>query len=191
MAIFQRQIEQTIADVEIYWFVFSVTAQANVFLGTNRVFERLPLNTPADLAVYRERLGEYPQFVARMEAKLAGQAERGILLPEEAVGPIVATIRQYVQAPPDSPFSVTTLRLSKIEDAAAERFQQEVSRAIVADVNPALTRLADYLDGPLRRRRRRRSASVSTREGRKRRAADSKRDDYGGDAPGGAPAGPA
>ena len=116
------------------------------------MFERHPLNTASDLAAYRERLGEYPEFVSRMQAKLAGQAERGILLPEAALGPVVATIRQYVRNPPDSPFYVAAPRLSRIDAGAAEGFQQEVSRVIAADLNPALLRLAAYLDGDLRRR---------------------------------------
>ncbi len=151
-AILQRQLEQTVDEVETYWHQFSVTAQANVFLSTNRVFERHALNTPSDLAAYLERLGEYPEFVSRMQEKLAGQAERGILLPEAALGPIVATIRQYVRNPSDSPFSVPMPRLSRIDAGAAKVFQQEMSRAITADVNPALMRLAAYLDGDLRRR---------------------------------------
>ncbi|MBE3112190.1 MAG: DUF885 domain-containing protein [Acidobacteria bacterium] len=150
-SILKNQLEQTVNELETYWFQFSVTAQSNVFLRTHRVFERHPFNLPADLATYRERLGEYSDFVARMEAKLAGQAERGIRLPGEAIGPIVETLTQYIRDPAESPFSVADARLARIESAAAESFTQEVARTIVSTVNPALTRLVRFLDGPLRR----------------------------------------
>ena len=41
-------------------------------------------------------------------------------------------------------------RLAKIDPAAATEFQKDVARTIVSDLNPALTRLARFLDGPLR-----------------------------------------
>ena len=92
LGILRSRLDQVRADLETFWFLSPVTAQSNVFLRSHRVFERHPFNVPGDLDGYRARLSEYPRFIERIEAKLVGQAERGIVLPEEAIGPIVASL---------------------------------------------------------------------------------------------------
>ena len=92
--ILKSRLSQVSDELEVYWFLSPVTAQSNVFLRSHRVFERHPFTSSADLEGYRARLDEYPRFIERIEAKLVGQAERGIVLPEEAIGPIVASLKQ-------------------------------------------------------------------------------------------------
>ena len=95
LGILTHRLNQVIKEQDVYWFLSPVTAQSNVFLRSHRVFERHPFNASGDLDGYRARLAEYPAFIGRIEAKLAGQAERGIVLPEEAIGPIVTSLTQY------------------------------------------------------------------------------------------------
>lgn len=150
LGILKSRLDQVIKEQDVYWFLSPVTAQSNVFLRSHRVLERHPFHASGDLDGYRARLAEYPAFIGRIEAKLAGQAERGVVLPEEAIGPIVASLTQYVRDPAKSPFAVAASRLAKIDRDAAAEFQKDVARTIVSDLNPALTRLAEFLDGPLR-----------------------------------------
>ena len=152
LGILRSRLDQVSQELDVYWFLSPVTAQSNVFLRSHRVFERHPFNSPADLDRYRARVNEYPKFIERIETKLAGQADRGIVLPEESIGSVVASLTQYVRDPADSPFAVATPRLSKIDALVAAAFQKDVASTIVSAINPALTRLAQFLDGPLRRK---------------------------------------
>ncbi len=133
-----------------YWLSFPITPHAFLLLGTHNLFQTFPVETPRDARQYLDLAAQYPAFLGAMRAKLAGQKERGIVLPRAEIDLVVPTW----EALPDSPQTV----FPYLEEApqlagpgiAGEDFQAELASLVESEIRPAWLQLVEFLEGDYR-----------------------------------------
>jgi uncharacterized protein (DUF885 family) len=130
-----------------YWFRVPITPYASPLRGTAGAFAALPLKSDADLGAYLDALYRFPIVLASYEARLRGQIQRGIVVPAEEIRLVLPYIRGFGVAPAASPLRPRPERISA--DVRA-RFLEQIDTAIADAVNPAIERLAAFIDGPYR-----------------------------------------
>lgn len=132
---------------QFYWFRVPITPYASPLRGVTDTFAALPLRTDADLNAYLDALNRFPVTLASYEARLRSQMARGIVVPAEELRLAVPYIRGFGAPPATSPFRP---RPSRISGGAQARFLEQIDRTIADVVNPAVERLAVFIDGPYR-----------------------------------------
>ncbi len=131
-----------------YWFETPVTPYAS--RGLAGTFASRPVATDADRQSYLDALNALPVTFAALEAKLRGQAQRGIVLPQAEIDLVVPYMRGFGGRGAQSPFAVQETRLSGLPAAARTTFLERVNSTLDQSVAPAVERLAAYIDGPYR-----------------------------------------
>lgn len=82
-----------------------------------------------------------------LRAGLTARAAGGVVLTREAIPRAVHLVRGLAAAGASSPFAVAPSRLASLDTGLQRRFAQELQGAIEQRINPALERLAAYLQG--------------------------------------------
>ena len=132
---------------QFYWFEIPITPYASPLRGVTGTLGALPLRTDADLTAYLDALNRFPVTLASYEARLRSQMNRGIVVPAEELRLALPYIRGFGVPPAVSPFRPQT---SRIPADLQSRFLAPIDQAITAVVNPAVERLAAFIDGPYR-----------------------------------------
>lgn len=137
---------------DFFWLQSVVTPYLSPLRTLTTPFAAAPLTTPEQRDAYLAALRQLPSTMKAYEVRLEQQSEHGVALPTEELRLVLPFVRSFGVAPPKSAFSVQTSRLAAVpaEDAAA--FQKRVDDIVAAQVNPAVERLAAYIDGPYRGR---------------------------------------
>jgi len=137
---------------EFFWLQSVVTPYLSPLRTLTTPFAAAPLTTPAQRDAYLAALQQLPSTMRAYEVRLEQQSEHGVALPTEELRLVLPFIRSFAAAPPKSLFSVASSRLADlgVDDRAA--FQTRVDELIAKQVNPAVQRLAAYIDGPYRAR---------------------------------------
>lgn len=140
------------AEAAGFWLVdfSSVTPYASPLRTVAALFARHPMEDTADTERYLYLIESYPMMVDSIRAGLAQREARGNRLPKDAIDAIVPWLRGYAQPIAQSPFMVAASRLTAIDTARRHVFHAELSDAIVMRLNPAIERLAGYLEGSYR-----------------------------------------
>ena len=104
---------------------------------------------------YLRLLAQVPEAVGFVEAHARGQMERGVVVPEPSMDAVVGVVRANTAPFDDGPFPVALVRLgAQREETDAEgdaaAFLAEAARIVEGEINPALERLAAFLDGEYR-----------------------------------------
>ena len=102
-----------------------------------------------DMAAYLRQLRRYPPLLGAMLEKEQGRAERGIVLPRAQLERVAPFIRSFARPPMQSPFYVAEERLTAVPSDRATMFQRDVARIITDSVNPAVERLARFIESEL------------------------------------------
>jgi uncharacterized protein (DUF885 family) len=132
---------------QFYWLEIPITPYASPLRAVTGTFGTLPLQTDADLAAYLDALHRFPITLASYEARLRSQMNRGIVVPAEELRLALPYIRGFGVPPAASPFRPQT---SRIPADLQPRFLEPIDQAIAGVVNPAVERLAAFIDGPYR-----------------------------------------
>ena len=135
---------------QYYWLDSFLTPYASplTFLAGN--LANFGLESEAGREAYRDALEALPITFAAYEARLRGQLQRGIALPADELPLVLAFVRGFGAPAATSPFKVDDRRLAGVDAASRARFLEQVNAAITDVVDPAVERLAAYLDGPYR-----------------------------------------
>ena len=75
---------------------------------------------------------------------------RGIVAPAEEIGLAVPYLRSFAPPVESSPVRPAPARLAALPEGEQTRAREQIDRAIADAVNPALERLASFVDGPYR-----------------------------------------
>src|SRR4029079_14550522 len=108
----------------------------------------LPIDSEADRQGYLDALDALSRSFPAYETRLRGQWRRGMTLPAAELPLVLGFIRGFGAPPASSPFKVDESRLAGMDPASRARFLERVDAAIADVVDPAVDRLAAYLDGP-------------------------------------------
>jgi uncharacterized protein (DUF885 family) len=135
---------------QYYWLDSFITPYSSPLTFLVSTFANLPLATDADRQAYCDALDSLSITFAAYETRLRGQAQRGIVLPSDELPLVLAFVRGFSAPAASSPFAIDAHRLGQMDAAARGRFVEQVNAAITDVVNPAVDRLAAYIDGPYR-----------------------------------------
>ena len=154
--VLHRAASMTIERLDHYWVVTNVLTPYSSAIGTLRqLFAMVPVADEAGRADYLSLLGQVPATVAFVESHARGQMERGIVVPEPNMDAVVGIVRANSAPFSTGPFAVAMVRLGAEGDdpdpeGGAARFLAEAARIVDDEINPALDRLAAFLDGEYR-----------------------------------------
>jgi uncharacterized protein (DUF885 family) len=133
--------------VQFFWFDVPITPYASPLRAAAGTFAALPLGTDAELAAYLDALHGFPITLASYEARLRSQMNRGIVMPDEEFRLALPYVRGFGAPPAASPFRPAA---SRMPAAAQARYLEQIDRTITLVINPAVERLAAFVDGPYR-----------------------------------------
>lgn len=160
----------TIEGLDHYWIITNVLTPYSSPIGSLRqVFGLVPMGDEAGRADYLTLLAQVPEAVAFVESHARGQMERGIVVPEPNMDAVVGIVRAGIAPFSTGPFAVAEARLGAqggdpdaegdgagAQDDAPDAgdgtaaFLAEAERIVDDEINPALERLAAFLDGDYR-----------------------------------------
>jgi uncharacterized protein (DUF885 family) len=135
---------------EFYWYDMPVTPYSSPLRAIQARFTGAPLSTVEDRQRYLDGLHQLSVVVSSMEAKLRGQADRRIVLPAPELDLVVPYVRSFAGEGDRSPFVPSAARLDAIDAGTRTSFGEAVVRTVAEELNPAVVRLATYIDGPYR-----------------------------------------
>lgn len=137
---------------DYFWLQSVITPYLSPLRTLTAPFAAAPLATAAQREAYLAALGELPETMRAYEVRLEQQTEHGVALPTEELRLVIPFIRSFSAAPPKSLFSVAPARLAALSPEEQAAFRSRVDEVIATRVNPAVDRLAAYIDGPYRKR---------------------------------------
>ncbi len=111
------------------------------------VFAALPLASQEDRAAFLDLLEGVPDFVGRLEERVRGQAERGIVLWGANLEPSLDLVRTLDQGLDSGPFRVSRDRLEGVESEAAGEFLDRAAEVVSTRIRPATVKLLGFLEG--------------------------------------------
>jgi uncharacterized protein (DUF885 family) len=132
---------------EFFWLDAPIAPYSSPLRTITSGFTAARLTTADERRRYLDGLNLLPVLAAQVEAKLRGQAARGIVLPQPQVIAVVPFIRSFAAADP-SPFAISAQRLEAVPAEERAAFAAAIAETIRAAVAPAFARLADYVEGP-------------------------------------------
>jgi uncharacterized protein (DUF885 family) len=140
------ECRQAVTFEDHFWQMPQFTTASLPLRGFQTVFGQLPLRNRADLDNYLALVRQYPGVVRQLRKNLETGRAKGILVPKAMVDIVEPMIRGFIHKPEESPFWVADGRLAALpKEADPAGFQNELRRLVAAEVNPALTDLADAL----------------------------------------------
>lgn len=107
---------------------------------------RHPFEREADAEYYLALLEGLVPLADSIHAGLAARADRGVVLARAAIPRAVRFVRALAAPPGSSVFTLAPERLAALDTALQRRVVADVERVLRTQVEPALTRLAAYLE---------------------------------------------
>lgn len=135
---------------EFFWLESPITPYASPLRTVTSRFTAARLETTEQRQRYLDGLHRLVPFAAHIQAKLAGQLGRGIVLPAAQIDNVVPFIRTFAVGAEQSPFAIAEARLVTLPVAEKAAFARAVTDAIANHVAPAFERLAAFTDGAYR-----------------------------------------
>lgn len=155
--VLHRSASMTIEGLDHYWVVTNVlTPYSSGIGGLRQLFGMVPVDDAAGRETYLKLLAQVPDAAGFVESHARGQLERGIVVPEPNMDAVAGVVRANAAPFSTGPFAVAEIRLGAqggdegAVGAAAAAFLAEAERIVDAEINPALERLAAFLDGEYR-----------------------------------------
>ena len=154
--VLQRRAALTIEGLEHYWVITNVLTPYSSPIGSLRqLFGMVPVADERGRAEYLGLLAQVPGAIGFVESHARGQMERGIVVPQPNMDAVVGIVRASSAPFSTGPFAVAEARLGAEGEGAdagesAAAFLAEAARIVEDEVNPALDRLAAFLDGDYR-----------------------------------------
>ena len=155
--VLHRSASMAVESIDHYWVITNVlTPYSSTIGGLRQLFGMVPVADAAGRETYLKLLSRVPDVVGFVESHARGQLERGIVVPQPNMDAVVGVVRANTAPFTTGPFAVAEARLgaeSGDGDAAgadAAAFVAEAERIVTGEINPALERLAAFLDGEYR-----------------------------------------
>jgi uncharacterized protein (DUF885 family) len=148
--ILKRQLDQALEGQRFYWLGFEVTPYSSPIGMVLNVFQLHRLDASDDRQRYLNLLDQVPDFVHRLQAKLEGQAQRGIRMPRDEIELAQRLVGSMAGRATDSPFWVGEQRLAGLPPEQRDGFQQQLRSRIEGRIEPAVQRLLSSLSGAYR-----------------------------------------
>ncbi|MCY4398518.1 MAG: DUF885 domain-containing protein [Gemmatimonadetes bacterium] len=154
--VLQRRASLDIEGLDHYWVITNVlTPYSSPIGGFRALFAMVPVDDARGREDYLTLLSQVPEAVGFVEALARGQMERGVVVPEPNMDAVVGIVRANAAPFDDGPFAVASARLGAEGDGStpggdAAAFLAAAAGIVDGEINPALQRLGDFLDGEYR-----------------------------------------
>ncbi|MFQ5743175.1 MAG: DUF885 family protein [Acidobacteriota bacterium] len=156
------ELQNQIDGLRFFWLSSVLTPYSSPLPDLKSIYTSYAFAAADDLARYLDLMHQYAGLVDALLAHAKDQLEHGIVTPKANMNAVVGLVRSGMQAPDESFFQVGDERLASLalptstsasssDGGLIEEFHQQVAAIIESEINPALQRLAEYLDGPYRR----------------------------------------
>jgi uncharacterized protein (DUF885 family) len=144
---FERQLEDALADFEFKGFYFPITVDDGFHIAFARLPSRVPLETAEDYQNYLARLKAFPEYVAQHIALMREGLGAGYSLPRVIFEGYEVTIASHlVDDPTRSVFYSPFQRLpARIAESERERWMEAGKTAVAEAVVPAYRRFLDFM----------------------------------------------
>ncbi|MCC6931001.1 MAG: DUF885 domain-containing protein [Gemmatimonadaceae bacterium] len=142
---------QVVEGARYFWLSFAaITPYASPLSSVPRLLAAQSLATAADRGRYLALVDEVAAMADTIRGGLEARRLKQITLPREELRLVIPFVRGFVHPPPQSPYMASEAQLAALDVAARDGFVLALGARIADRVNPALERLAAYLDGPYR-----------------------------------------
>ncbi|MFN8670312.1 MAG: DUF885 domain-containing protein [Gemmatimonadaceae bacterium] len=142
---------QVVEGARFQWLSFaSITPYASPLSAVPRMLAAQSVATAGDRGRYLTLVDEVAAMADTIRGGLEARRLKQITLPREELRLVIPFVRGFIQPPARSPYMVAEGRLATLDAAVRDDFARALGARITDKVNPALERLAAYLDGPYR-----------------------------------------
>ncbi len=142
---------QVIEEGRFHWLSFAdVTPYASPLGSIQNILGANRFTGPGDLNRYLALVDEVAAMADTIRGGLEARRLKQILIPKDELRLVVPFVRNFIQVAERSPFGVAESRLAAVEPARRDDFRRALGTRLTERVNPALERLATYLEGPYR-----------------------------------------
>lgn len=141
-----------VAGAKYYW----LTQQATPYAGGLQIgtlvttFASFHFENADDAKRYESLVEQYAAFVVSLRDLLAGQHERGVVLPPVEIDPTQAVYEGYAQPAQSAALVPAEERLQALAPAERAVVRDDVSGIVASKVVPAFSSVAEYLKGAYR-----------------------------------------
>ncbi|HUP24604.1 MAG TPA: DUF885 domain-containing protein, partial [Thermoanaerobaculia bacterium] len=130
-----------------FWHEMVLTPYQSPLPSLRQIFGGFSFADPAAVDRYLDVLGQVPGYVAALETRARAQLERGIVVPKQNLPAIQGLVRAALRPAADGPFAVAQGRLESLAQADRDRLAAGVATLVAERIDPALQRLAAFLEG--------------------------------------------
>ena len=147
--ILEWQMDNQIKGRQFFWLNIPIAAYSSPVPYVNRMFSDFQFREEKHLQQYLGLLNQYPSFIEEIIEVLKVQYQKKIILPKPALQVPIYYLRYLVQHTGQSVFYVQSSRLKDLLQKQTKTipFQEKVSRVITSRINPALEKLAAFIQG--------------------------------------------
>jgi uncharacterized protein (DUF885 family) len=141
-----------VAARKYFWLTQEATPYAGggQLGGITTLLTNFQFANAADGRRYVSLLRQYAEFVRSLLTLLAGQHERGIVLPDVESAAAAAVFRGYAAPAQNGSLVPSESRLKALSDRDRALVEEGASNAVASELVPAFQSVAAYLEGPYR-----------------------------------------
>ena len=146
----RHQAEMEVEGLQHYWLVTNMlTSYSSPIPGLRSTFSSMPIVSANDQEAFLVLLRQVPTMIGDIEAHARGQLKRGVVVPQANMDSVVGVVRASILPTDEGLFAISESRRSSaqsLDDALLADFLADMAGVVDGDINPALERLAEFLD---------------------------------------------
>ncbi len=142
----QWDLEMLVEGERWFWHDSVLTPYLNPLTGLSQLLQSRPVVSEEQRVEFLDLLAQVPDYIAGLETRVRGQAERGVYVWRDNLEPSLGIIESQIAGDSFGPYGVTEQRLVDAE-GDTEAFVSQVLAIVSNDIDPALGSLVTLLGG--------------------------------------------
>lgn len=142
------ETSMAIEGLEHFWLQGFLTPYASPLRMLGGVYPLMPLGSETEARAYLDLVGQLPGYIAAVEERARGQAERGIAVARSSLDGTLATWRAQIVPAEKSMLWPSDARVGDLEETTVLTFRASLAQLLEEQVNPAYESLVAFLEGP-------------------------------------------
>lgn len=137
----------TVVGLQYWGFLNLLTPYSSPIGSMRQIFGGLPLAGEEDAQRYLSVLRDVPDMVRQIQALAQEQLAAGLVVSAANMAAVTGIVRAVTLPADAGPFALSEVRAGALDAALAARLQAEIATVVDAEINPALVRLSEFLEG--------------------------------------------
>lgn len=137
----------TVAGLQYWGFLNLLTPYSSPIGSMRQILGSLPLTSEEEAKRYLSVLRDVPDMVRQIQALAQEQLAAGLVVSAANMAAVTAIVRAVTTPADSGPFAVSEARASALDAEVAERLRAEIAAVVDAEINPALVRFSEFLEG--------------------------------------------